>query len=133
MGGVPPMHRNVPSMYQSVISLQCSLVQHQCCKKFTTSCQCDAGVTAWCSTNIATLYHKCFNVSLLHGASTWCIAVVWVHNPPSYPLATDQLSPRCILPIFCIFSSNLRIHTFVNSPILYTVGISVHNMKVYNV
>ena len=90
-------------------------------------------VWCWCD---CLVYHKyCHAVPQVFQCfiATWCIAVMWVHNPPSYPLATDQLSPRCILPTFCIFSSNLRIHTFVNSPILYTVGISVHNMKVENV
>ena len=46
-----------------------------------------------------------------------CIAgmvVLEVHNAPSYPLATDQLSPECIFSPVCIlptFSPNLRLHT----------------------
>ena len=42
------------------------------------------------------------------------MVVLEVHNAPSYPLATDQLSPECIFSPVCIlptFSPNLRLHT----------------------
>ena len=116
---------NVPKCNQPPMFFGVAPVLQKVYHQFPVWCWCDCLV-----------YHKyCHAVPQVFQCfiATWCIAVMWVHNPPSYPLATDQLSPRCILPTFCIFSSNLRIHTFVNSPILYTVGISVHNMKVDNV
>ena len=68
--------------------------------------------TQW--SHCSTMFHRqCTNLYQFAPGIAGMV-VLQVHNAPSYPLATDQLSPVCIFSPVCIlatFFSNLTLHT----------------------